>query len=136
MKKISTEKAPAAIGPYSQAVAVGNLVFTSGQIPLDPKLTALCDKGIIELFENDYLDKAADAIEKLAAEKEIPVQFEIMGGETGTDADEISTAKNGVRTGLISIPQKYMHTPVEVVDTEDIKAVGRLMAEFAMGGAL
>ncbi|MBR6742312.1 MAG: Mrp/NBP35 family ATP-binding protein [Clostridia bacterium] len=41
-----------------------------GQIPLDPKLTALCDKGIIELFENDYLDKAADAIEKLAANKE------------------------------------------------------------------
>ena len=59
-----------------------------------------------------------------------------MGGETGTDADEISTAKNGVRTGLVSIPLKYMHTPVEVIDTEDIKAVGRLMAEFAMGGAL
>ena len=37
MRKISTEKAPAAIGPYSQAVAVGNLVFTSGQIPLDPE---------------------------------------------------------------------------------------------------
>lgn len=33
---ITTEKAPAAIGPYSQAVKVGNLLFTSGQIPLDP----------------------------------------------------------------------------------------------------
>ena len=39
-----------------------------GQIPLDPKLTKLCDKGIIELFENDYLDKAANALEKLVAE--------------------------------------------------------------------
>ena len=35
--KIQTNKAPAAIGPYSQAVRVGNLVFTSGQIPLDPE---------------------------------------------------------------------------------------------------
>lgn len=36
-KKISTEKAPAAIGPYSQAVVCGNLVFTSGQIPINPE---------------------------------------------------------------------------------------------------
>ena len=36
MEYISTDKAPAAIGPYSQAVKVGNLLFTSGQIPLDP----------------------------------------------------------------------------------------------------
>ena len=36
MKKIATEKAPAAIGPYSQAIVVGNLVYTSGQIAIDP----------------------------------------------------------------------------------------------------
>ena len=36
VKKISTDKAPAAIGPYSQAVVVGNLVYTSGQIAIDP----------------------------------------------------------------------------------------------------
>ena len=36
MKSITTEKAPAAVGPYSQAVVAGNLVFVSGQIPLDP----------------------------------------------------------------------------------------------------
>ena len=35
--KISTDKAPAAIGPYSQAMQIGNLVYTSGQIPIDPK---------------------------------------------------------------------------------------------------
>ena len=37
MKVISTNKAPAAIGPYSQAIVKGGYVFTSGQIPLDPK---------------------------------------------------------------------------------------------------
>ena len=36
MEKIFTEKAPAAIGPYSQAMKVGNLLYTSGQIPIDP----------------------------------------------------------------------------------------------------
>lgn len=36
LKKVSTEKAPAAIGPYSQAVILGNTVFTSGQIPINP----------------------------------------------------------------------------------------------------
>lgn len=36
MKKIATDKAPAAIGPYSQAIVVGNLVYTSGQIAIDP----------------------------------------------------------------------------------------------------
>lgn len=42
INKVSTEKAPAAIGPYSQAITVGNLVFTSGQIPLNP------ETGVIE----------------------------------------------------------------------------------------
>lgn len=37
MKKISTDKAPAAIGPYSQAIVTGNLLFTSGQIPINPE---------------------------------------------------------------------------------------------------
>lgn len=36
LKKVATEKAPAAIGPYSQAVVCGNMVFTSGQIPINP----------------------------------------------------------------------------------------------------
>ena len=38
MKVISSKKAPAAIGPYSQAIQVGNLVYTSGQIPIDPAI--------------------------------------------------------------------------------------------------
>ena len=41
-----------------------------GQIPFDPSLAALCDKGIIELYENDYVDAAADAIEAFVASKE------------------------------------------------------------------
>ena len=46
MNKISTDKAPAAIGPYSQAVTVGELVFTSGQIPIDPASGSITAEGI------------------------------------------------------------------------------------------
>ena len=48
MKVISTKKAPAAIGPYSQAIRVGNLVYTSGQIPIDPATGAFAEGGIKE----------------------------------------------------------------------------------------
>ena len=47
-EKISTDKAPAAIGPYSQAVVTGNLVFTSGQIPLNPETGVLEGNNITE----------------------------------------------------------------------------------------
>ncbi|MBQ8740712.1 MAG: RidA family protein [Clostridia bacterium] len=46
--KVSTNKAPAAIGPYSQAVCVGNLIFTSGQIPLNPKTGLIEGENITE----------------------------------------------------------------------------------------
>ena len=46
MKVISTQKAPSAIGPYSQAIQVGNLVYTSGQIPIDPATGMIVEGGI------------------------------------------------------------------------------------------
>lgn len=48
MKVISTKKAPTAIGPYSQAIQVGNLVYTSGQIPIDPASGVFAEGGIKE----------------------------------------------------------------------------------------
>ena len=50
MKQIITDKAPAAIGPYSHAYITGNLVFTSGQIPVDPK-TGAVPEGIVKQAE-------------------------------------------------------------------------------------
>ena len=48
MEVISTKKAPAAIGPYSQAIQVGNLIYTSGQIPIDPATGVFAEGGIKE----------------------------------------------------------------------------------------
>lgn len=51
MKIISTPNAPAAIGPYSQAMVTGNLLFTSGQIAIDPATGNVVDGGIVEQTE-------------------------------------------------------------------------------------
>ena len=51
LNKIATDKAPGAIGPYSQAVTFGNMLFTSGQIPLDPATGAMVEGGITEQAE-------------------------------------------------------------------------------------
>jgi 2-iminobutanoate/2-iminopropanoate deaminase len=59
LKVITTEKAPAAIGPYSQAIQVGNLLFCSGQIPLDPV------SG--EVVEGDVRRQAEQVMENIAA---------------------------------------------------------------------
>ena len=48
MKTVNTDKAPAAIGPYSQAIISGGLVFTSGQIPVDPATGAVAGETIVE----------------------------------------------------------------------------------------
>ena len=48
INKIHTENAPAAIGPYSQAISTGNFVFTSGQIALDPQTGAMVEGGVKE----------------------------------------------------------------------------------------
>lgn len=60
MKKvISTSKAPAAIGPYSQAIQVGNLVYTSGQIPVNPATGAFVEGGIKEQTRQSLLNVKA-----------------------------------------------------------------------------
>ena len=51
MKKISTDKAPAAIGPYSQAIVHGDLLFTSGQIPINPETGNVEAQGITDQTE-------------------------------------------------------------------------------------
>ncbi len=76
-------------------------------------------------------DTMTRRLRSLAEEAGIPCQDEVMGGDTGTDADSIADARGGVRTALLSIPLRYMHTPAEVVDLRDVENTARLMAEFA-----
>ncbi len=77
------------------------------------------------------LDKQmTDTLKKVALQRGIKHQFEVMAETTGTDADNISISCCGVKTALLSIPLRYMHTPVEMVDITDVAAVGDLMAAW------
>jgi putative aminopeptidase FrvX len=68
-----------------------------------------------------------------AAEAEgIPFTLESLGKGTGTDADAIHFSRAGVATGLVSVPCRYMHSPIEMVSVADIDAAARLIAAFAM----
>lgn len=72
----------------------------------------------------------------LAKEKNIPYQTEVMGGTTGTNADVIGVTREGVKAVTLSIPLKYMHTPVEVIDTKDIENTAQLIAQFLINGGV
>ena len=60
MKKIHTDKAPAAIGPYSQAILYGDILFTSGQIPIDPATGSVKAEGITA--QTEQVMKNLDAV--------------------------------------------------------------------------
>lgn len=68
-------------------------------------------------------------IEK-ATELEIPVQKEIMGGDTGTNAWGMQICNEGIATAVLSLPLRYMHTPVEVVDLSDLEQTAQLLVAF------
>jgi putative aminopeptidase FrvX len=61
----------------------------------------------------------------------IPYSIEISRGHTHTDADAAYLSRSGIATGLVSFPLRYMHSPVEVVDLDDVEAVVRLLVAFA-----
>ena len=73
----------------------------------------------------------ADALRASASAIDLPIQFEALGGRTGTDADALFETAGGVPTGLVSVPSRYMHTPVEVVDLDDLDRTASLLASFA-----
>ncbi len=61
----------------------------------------------------------------------IPHQREYVPAASGTDAWAIQVARAGVPCGLLSLPLRYMHSPVETLDLADVRETGRLLAAFA-----
>lgn len=62
--------------------------------------------------------------------QKIPYQIEVMNGLTSTNADRFSVNREGAKACTVSIPLRYMHTPVEVIDIKDAELTGKLLAEF------
>jgi tetrahedral aminopeptidase len=67
---------------------------------------------------------------EVAERVEIPVHDDLMPEYSSTDADAMQLVAEGIPTMVLSIPQRYMHTPVELVAMKDIQRAGRLIAEF------
>lgn len=72
--------------------------------------------------------KLTRLIRKVAEELSIPYRLEVMEGSSGTDAWAMQVVRGGAATGVISIPIRYMHTPVELASLSDIQNAGRLLA--------
>ncbi|MCS1406945.1 MAG: putative aminopeptidase YsdC [Verrucomicrobia subdivision 3 bacterium] len=70
-------------------------------------------------------------LEKVAKAEGLSVQHESMSGSTGTDTDAVFWTRGGIPSALISLPNRYMHSPVELVHLDDVERVSRLMAGFA-----
>jgi putative aminopeptidase FrvX len=70
-------------------------------------------------------------IEAVATAKKIPLQHEASGGAGGTDTDAIFWTRGGIASALISLPNRYMHSPVEIVSLKDLEKIPELLAGFA-----
>ncbi len=70
-------------------------------------------------------------LEAVAKARKIPLQHEAMSSTSGTDTDAIFWTRGGIASALISLPNRYMHSPVEVVSLKDLEMIPELLAAFA-----
>lgn len=75
----------------------------------------------------------SDSLITIAKNMDIPYQIEVMNDLTSTNADQYSVSRTGSKACTVSIPLRNMHTPVEVIDLNDIELTGQLLAEFIKG---
>lgn len=74
--------------------------------------------------------KLNEALAKVAKKSKISLQYDVRPELTGTDADAIFTKCGGIPTALISLPSRYLHSPVEMVDIEDMNSIIKLIVNF------
>jgi len=70
-------------------------------------------------------------LQSVAKAKKLPLQHEAISSTSGTDTDAIFWTRGGIASALISVPNRYMHSPVEVVNLKDLERVPELLAGFA-----
>lgn len=88
--------------------------------------------GVAPILAGNVTDRLCEMAEQYV----IPFKKEPISGRTGTNSDCIATSREGVSTGLVSIPLRYMHSGCEVADLSDLKAVSDLLSRYInRGGA-
>ena len=107
-------------------VGFGDDVYTDKSLTI--KLGGGPSIGLSPILDKEL----SDELSRVASEKDISVQNDVMSRSTGTNADSISVVGRGVKTALLSIPLRYMHTGNEVVNVTDIELTSRLIAEYIL----
>jgi len=106
---------------------------THGTTPgADKSSTFDCGSGAAIGVGPNISKKLSNILLDIAKDKKIPHSIEVCAGETGTNAWELQVVREGIACALLSIPLKYMHTPVETVKKNDIEAVAKLICEFVL----
>ncbi len=98
------------------------------------------DQGVFELGKGpticigpNFHPQVVSRLRDAASDAEIPYQLEPVPGSSGTDAWAIQVVREGIPSGLISVPIRYMHQPVETASLQDVRRAARILARFAAG---
>jgi endoglucanase len=112
---------------------VVDLTFATDQpgVELGPITRHTLDSGPVVARGTTLHPRVFELLYEAGEAEGIPFTVESLGRGTGTDADAIHLSRAGVPTGLVSVPCRYMHSPVEMVSLDDIDAAARLVAAFA-----
>jgi len=111
-----------------EAIAVD--VSFAEQPGVSEEESGMLSKGPMIGFSSTLDFEMSKKLVSVAENKNIPYQKEIMGGRTGTNADSIAVSGYGVKMGLISIPQRNMHTQAEIIDINDVINTAKLISEY------
>ena len=124
-------------GAYFAAAAVRpvlaiacDVTFATDTVGSNPAVHGeiFLDKGPVLARGAPVNGKINELLERAAQDLSISVQYELTPSHTGTDADKIRLTGVGVATAIVSLPLRYMHSPVEVVSLKDLEAEIRLLA--------
>ena len=112
---------------------VVDVTFATDQpgIELGPITKHTMGSGPVIAYGATLHPRITELLHDAAEEAKIAFTEESLGRGTGTDADAIHITREGIPTGLVSVPVRYMHSPVEMVSLADIDAAARLIAAFA-----
>lgn len=98
----------------------------------DSSIKAELGKGTLIGYAPSLNFEMSRKLEEIAKRDNIKYQVEVMGSGTGTNADDIAKSRGGKKTALLSIPQRNMHTAVEIIDLDDIESTAQLMAAYIL----
>ncbi len=112
---------------------VVDVTFATDQpgIELGPITKHPLDSGAVIARGTALHPRVTELLYETAEREGLPFTVESLGRATGTDADAFHLSRAGIPTGLVSIPIRYMHSPVELVSLADIEVAAKLIAAFA-----